>query len=117
MQQSSLRPDLSMPERVEKARPLPLHSAAPPSSPAPSPFIELRLLPILTTSTADLVQDFFEPLLLRSLSYDRGVGFFSAGWIRLNAVGLAGLVRNGGRARWVTSPVLSQEEWEAVLCN
>ncbi len=65
----------------------------------PSPFTGLRLLPILTTSTADLVQDFFEPLLLRSLSYDRGVGFFSAGWIRINAAGLAGLVRNGGHAR------------------
>ena len=82
--------------------------------PHTDPFSELRILPILTTSTADLVQDFFQPLLLRSVSYDRGVGFFSAGWLRINAIGLAALVRNGGRARWVTSPILSQEEWEAL---
>src|SRR5713226_3439635 len=80
----------------------------------PSPFTELRILPIITTSTADLVQDFFQPLLLRGVAYDRGVGFFSAGWLRINTIGLAGLVRNGGRARWVTSPILSQEEWEAL---
>ncbi len=78
------------------------------------PFTALRLLPTLTTSTADLVRDFFQPLLLRSIAYDRGVGFFSAGWLRINAIGLAALVRNGGRARWVTSPILSQEEWEAL---
>ncbi len=80
----------------------------------PSPFTELRILPIITTSTADLVRDFFQPFLLRSVSYDRGVGFFSAGWLRIDAIGLAGLVRNGGRARWVTSPILSEEEWRAL---
>ena len=82
--------------------------------PHADPFTELRILLILTTSTADLVQDFFQPLLLRSVSYDRGVGFFSAGWLRINAIGLAALVRNGGRARWVTSPILSQDEWDAL---
>ena len=80
----------------------------------PASFTDLRLPPIIATSTADIVQDFFEPLLLRSVSYDRGVGFFSAGWLRINAIGLAGLVRNGGKARWITSPLLSREEWNAL---
>lgn len=80
----------------------------------PASFTDLRLPPIIATSTADIVQDFFEPLLLRSVSYDRGVGFFSVGWLRINAIGLAGLVRNGGKARWVTSPLLSREEWDAL---
>jgi hypothetical protein len=82
----------------------------------PSPFTELRILPIITTSTTDFVQDFFQPLLLRGVAYDRGVGFFSAGWLRINTVGLAGLVRNGGRAHWATSPIPSQEEW-GKLCE
>ncbi len=106
--------DIRMPESSERKEKLPVSSIVLSPEANPAPFTELRLLPILTTSTADLVQDFFEPLLLRSLSYDRGVGFFSAGWIRINAVGLAGLVRNGGQARWMTSPILSQEEWEAL---
>ena len=97
-----------------KWKPSPLERTDFPSRSTPPAFTELRFSPTLTTSTANLVQDFFEPLLLRSLSYDRGVGFFSAGWIRINAVGLAGLVRNGGHARWVTSPILSREEWEAL---
>ncbi len=46
--------------------------------------------------------------------YDRGVGFFSSGWIRLAAEGLAKFAANGGRARWVTSPILSKDDWEAL---
>lgn len=68
----------------------------------------------LDTSSADLIQDFFVPALARAIRYDRGVGFFSAGWLRVAAEGMAGFARNSGRARWVTSPILSEEDWQAL---
>ncbi len=49
----------------------------------------LPLRVVLDTSTHDLTQDFFQPLLARAAFYDRGVGYFSSGWLRVNARGQA----------------------------
>jgi len=46
--------------------------------------------------------------------YDRGVGFFSASWLRLAAKGMTEFAANSGRARWVTSPILGEADWEAL---
>jgi len=70
--------------------------------------------PILNTSDADIIADFFVPALGASVRYDRGVGFFSAGWLRVTAEGMATFARNSGRARWVTSPILSEADWQAL---
>ena len=69
---------------------------------------------VLNTSDADIIEDFFVPALSNSTRYDRGVGFFSAAWLRLAAEGMAVFATNGGRARWVTSPILSREDWLAM---
>jgi SLT domain-containing protein len=69
---------------------------------------------LLNTSDADIIADFFVPALSASVCYDRGVGFFSAGWLRVAAEGMAAFVCNSGRARWVTSPILSEEDWQAL---
>ncbi len=74
----------------------------------------LNLPSTLDTSNADIITDFFVPALSVSVRYDRGVGFFSAGWLRVAAKGMAALARNSGRARWVTSPILSEEDWQAL---
>jgi DNA phosphorothioation system restriction enzyme len=79
-----------------------------------SSFVELSLPKTLDTSTANIVQDFFVPMLARSTRYDRGVGFFSAGWLRLSAQGIVAFACNSGRARWVTSPILSEDDWQAL---
>ena len=71
--------------------------------------------PILDTSSGDIIRDFFNPALGASVRYDRGVGFFSAAWLRLAWSGMAEFAANGGRARWVTSPILSESDWEALL--
>ena len=70
--------------------------------------------PILDTSSGDIIRDFFNPSLVASVSYDRGVGFFSASWLRLAAKGMTEFAANSGRARWVTSPILSETDWEAM---
>lgn len=61
-----------------------------------------------------MVRDFFVPALESSTRYDRGVGYFSSGWVRVAASGLLRFAKNHGRARWVTSPILSEEDWEAL---
>ena len=69
---------------------------------------------VLDTSGNDLMQDFFVPALARATHYDRGVGYFSSGWLRMAAAGMVQFVGNGGVARWVTSPILSEADWEAL---
>ncbi len=49
------------------------------------------------------------------MKYDRGVGFFSSGWFRIAAKGMVNFAQNGGHARWVTSPILDEKDWEAML--
>ena len=68
----------------------------------------------LDTSRADLIRDFFIPALARAVSYDRAVGFFSSGWLRVAAKGMVEFAANGGRARWVTSPILNEADWKAL---
>lgn len=68
----------------------------------------------MDTSLNDLIEDFFTPALTASSRYDRGVGYFSSGWLRMSAAGMIQFARNGGRARWVTSPILDEADWEAM---
>ena len=75
---------------------------------------DLNILPLMDTSTHDLSTEFFTPLLSNSIRYDRGVGYFSSGWLRINAKGMLEFANNGGRARWVTSPILDEADWEAL---
>lgn len=70
--------------------------------------------PVLDTSSGDIIKDFFNPALAASVRYDRGVGFFSASWLRLTAKGMTEFAKNSGYARWVTSPILSENDWKAL---
>lgn len=74
----------------------------------------ISIPPVVDTSSGDIIADFFNPVLAVSVRYDRGVGFFSAGWLRLAAKGMSQFAANGGKARWVTSPILSEADWEAL---
>lgn len=68
---------------------------------------QLDLPTTLDTSTADLAADFYKPALSAAIKYDRGVGFFSSGWLRLVAQGMSQFAANGSRARIITSPILA----------
>ena len=69
------------------------------------PLRSLDLPVVICTSTRDVIREFYVPALARSVTYDRGVGFFSSKWLELAAEGLAGLAENGGTARLVASPI------------
>jgi superfamily II DNA or RNA helicase len=75
---------------------------------------KLNLLPVYDSSESDLVSDLLVPSLRNSNSYLRGVGFFTSGWLRLAAHGLAGLIENGGSAKFVISPILEKSDWDAL---
>ena len=77
-------------------------------------FKAIELPSVLDTSSSDIVADFFVPALSQAVRYDRGVGFFSSGWLRVAAQGMLFFAQNSGRARWVTSPILSPEDWDAL---
>ncbi|MBX3016174.1 MAG: hypothetical protein KF832_31925, partial [Caldilineaceae bacterium] len=74
----------------------------------------LQFSSTLDSSSADLIADFFVPALTSAVRYDRGVGFFSSGWLRITARGMVNFAANGGRARWVTSPILQEADWQAL---
>jgi len=54
------------------------------------------------------------PLLDNSKKYDRGVGYFSSSWINEALEGMLNFANNGGKARWIASPILSKDDWEAL---
>lgn len=79
--------------------------------------VGLRSLPTdpkLDTSTDQLMARLYVPALARSVSYDRGVGFFTSAWMRMAASGLRGLAENGGVARIIASPMLEPGDVAAL---
>lgn len=74
----------------------------------------LELLPVYDSAECDLVRGLQVPLLKQANDYLRGVGFFASGWLRIAAEGMQEFVAAGGRARFVTSPILEEADWEAL---
>lgn len=68
----------------------------------------------IDSASANLYSAFFSQALTGSIAYDRGVGYFSSGWLRVAASGMTAFAGNSARARWVTSPILSESDWEAL---
>lgn len=68
----------------------------------------------LDTSEDDVVGHLYVPAMGAAVRYDRGVGYFTSGWLTYVAEGLAALAENGGKMRLITSPYLSAEDWSAV---
>lgn len=77
--------------------------------------VDIQIPSILETSSKDLERDFFLPALSNSMTYDRGVGYFTSGWIRNNLEGIEKFIDNGGKARWIISPNLQEDDIEAFV--
>lgn len=80
-----------------------------------SAFPSLELPRVIDTSNTDFIKEFYTPLLSRSVGYKRGVGYFTSNWAQSAARGLTQLAKNGGTAKWLTSPQLSKKDWEAIV--
>ncbi|MFE4105916.1 MAG: hypothetical protein ACTS3T_01760 [Almyronema sp.] len=76
---------------------------------------ELDLLKTCRSDDCDLVKDFYEPCLKRSLTYDRAVGFFSSSALALVARGLTAFIQAGGGCGWSRRPSCLQQTWPRSL--
>lgn len=75
---------------------------------------EIRFPIDLDTSSFDVAEVLFNPGLASSVTYDRGVGFFSSGWLRNVAKGLSAFAERGGKVRLIASPILSAKDVAAL---
>ncbi len=75
---------------------------------------EIHFPESLDTSEDDLVCELYVPALRRAKRYDRGVGYFTSGWLAQVSEGLVDFVEHGGKMRLITSPHLSWEDWDAI---
>lgn len=66
------------------------------------------------TSDHNIIEEFYEPCLSNSIFYKRGVGYFTSGWLSENANGLAKFIENGGKAQYITSPILDENDLYAL---
>lgn len=73
--------------------------------------------PCLDTSEDSLVDELYRPCLRWADRFDRGVGYFTTGWITCNVAGLSDFAARGGKMRLITSPILSNEDADAIIAS
>lgn len=77
-------------------------------------FRDLNIKSEYRSSIDRIVTDFYIPTLERAVLYKRAVGFFSSTALIEVSKGICGLVKNGGRIMLIASPMLQQEDIEAI---
>jgi superfamily II DNA or RNA helicase len=81
---------------------------------SPTGFSNIEWPRVIETSETDFISDFYVPMLSHAVEYKRGVGYFTTGWLESASRGVVNLVENGGVAKWIASPILSEEDWQAI---
>ncbi len=62
----------------------------------------------------DILNDFYIPVLKKTVTYKRIAGFFSSSSLSIAARGIAGLIDNGGTMKMIVSPRLSPADVEVM---
>lgn len=62
-----------------------------------------------------ILRDFYVPCLREAVAYDRAVGYFTSASLRLAADGIGAFLARGGSIRLVASPVLSEQDADAII--
>ncbi len=62
----------------------------------------------------NILQDFYIPVLSKSVSYDRAVGYFDAKMLTSSAAGLSKFIDNDGHMRLICGSTLTEPEYEAI---
>lgn len=76
-------------------------------------FRSLDLKIIYDNVNDKIFEDLFNPLLTRSITYKRGVGYFTSSWLEMCTEGLLKMAEKQGKITLVTSPHLSEKDWDA----
>lgn len=74
-----------------------------------------KVKPCLDTSEDNLIEELYLPCLKWAERFDRGVGFFTTGWISYNIEGMSDFASRGGKLRLITSPILSNDDTDAII--
>lgn len=77
-------------------------------------FRELSLLKHYKTYKNDIIKEFYTPVLQQAVQYQRAVGFFSSTALIDLTKGISGMIKNGGKIQFIVSPLLSQEDIDAI---
>lgn len=67
-----------------------------------------------STDEDNVLRDFYIPILAKSISYDRAVGYFSSQGLLKYLQGIDGLVKNNGKMRLIIGDTLSDDEYYAI---
>ena len=74
-----------------------------------------KISPCLNTSENNLVLELYKPCLQWANQFDRGVGYFTTGWLEYNVYGMSDFATRGGIMRLITSPIISNEDSDAII--
>mgnify|MGYP004452621297 CR=1 FL=1 len=77
-------------------------------------FKELSLRKHYKTYKNDIIKEFYTPVLKQAVLYQRAVGFFSSAALIDLTKGISGMIKNGGRIQFIVSPLLTQEDIDAI---
>ena len=77
-------------------------------------FKDLNLLKYYKTYRNDIVREFYTPVLQEAVLYQRAVGFFSSTALIDLTKGISGMIKNKGKIQFIVSPLLSQEDIDAI---
>ena len=69
----------------------------------------------LDTSEDNLIDELYTPCLKWAERFDRGVGYFTTGWLTYNVAGLSDFASRGGKMPFIPSPILSTEDTDAII--
>lgn len=69
----------------------------------------------LDTSEENLREELYKPCLCWAERFDRGVGYFTSGWLTENLTGMSNFASRGGKMRLITSNILSNEDTDAII--
>ena len=58
----------------------------------------------LDTSEDNLIDELYTPCLKWAERFDRGVGYFTTGWLAYNVAGLSDFASRGGKMRLINKP-------------
>lgn len=75
---------------------------------------DTSILPVYSTNKNDIANEFYIPVLIESISYDRVTGYFSAKSLANFSKGLEGLYLNRGHYRLIISNQISKEDFQMM---
>lgn len=75
----------------------------------------VHILPGYETPTNNIAEEFYNPILLQSVSYDRIAGYFSSKALAFFSKGIEALALNHGHYRLIISDQISQDDYNAMV--